>query len=457
MTKATYKRPLHRIRSHNRQWLVQPPEPEPPDPPDAGSEGRLAGSVNYHRAPVTKGGLIVPGPTLRRRPQVASAAEPPISRRRTQVTMVSDAEAGPSGPALPSRYRMKFSPMNPELGRQDSVLESPAAQSMAQKAFQNRELREYVKRAEGRAQAAYEQSCAALKLILMSMEKVRTASAEAKHARDRYHALLSVSRSRENIHHRCANARSPPGYMAGQQHHLRGRSIASEGCWEAQPFANGLMDSGAEVYTAQWTPSGVHRALDTQKTRVREWVETQYSLSPPQPSGKELGNTKSGMASPVVRADQILAPHNPVKPTTGPAAGPQQTAGERVSWLDRYSHPSTCNPLNCKMPPHDQRVEALVVITWDPGGHPGSPRLCSSSTIQAPVPATDAAADALLAPLGDLVSLTTSAPVLPICSILRWPPLTHSRLPHNPAPGTNETHVDPPTNFEMTPCHPRDP
>ena len=188
-----------------------------------------------------------------------------------------------------------------------------------------------------------------------------------------------------------------------------------------------------------------------------EWVETHHSLSSLEPSREALRHTRSNMASPVVHADHGLALHKPEKLKTGPLAGPQRTAGVRVSWLDRYSHPLTCNPLNCKMPPHNQQVEALVVITWDPGGHPGSPRLCSSSTIQAPVPATDAAADALLALLGDLVSLMTSALVLPICSILRWPPLTHSWLPHNPAPRTNETLVDPPTNFEMTPCHPQDP
>ena len=266
MTKATYKRPLHRIRSHNRQWLVQPPEPEPTDPPDAGSEGRLAGSVNYHRAPVTKGGLIVPGPTLRRRPQVASAAEPPISRRRTQVTMVSDAEAGPPGPAPPSRHRMKCSPTSSELGQQDFVLGNPAAQSTAQKALQKRALREHVKRAEDRAQAAYEQSCTALELISMSMEKVCTTFAEAKCARDRYHNLLVSSRSRENIRHRCANARSPSTYMAGRQHHLQSRLIASEGCCEAHPFPNVPMDLGTRVYTTQWTPSGVHHTLDAHRT-----------------------------------------------------------------------------------------------------------------------------------------------------------------------------------------------
>ena len=72
-------------------------------------------------------------------------------------------------------------------------------------------------------------------------------------------------------------------------------------------------------------------------------------------------------------------------------------------------------------------------------------------------PTTDAATGALLAPSGNSVGLVTSAPFLPMSSILRWPPLTHSRLPHNPAPRSNETLSDPPIDCKTTPCHPRDP
>src|SRR5882757_10870979 len=75
-------------RGPDGQWFDPPPEPEPPDPPDASSEGWLAGSVDYDRAPVTTGGLILRGPSprprpqvTRLRPQVAPAAEPPITRR----------------------------------------------------------------------------------------------------------------------------------------------------------------------------------------------------------------------------------------------------------------------------------------------------------------------------------------------------------------------------------------
>ena len=129
--------------------------------------------------------------------------------------MVSDAEAGPPGLAPPSKHCMKCSPTSSELGQQDFILGNPAAQSTAQKTLQKQALHKHVKQAKDHAQAAYEQSCTALELILMSMEKVCTAFAEAKCAWDRYHNLLVSSRSRKNIRHHCANAHSPSTYMAG--------------------------------------------------------------------------------------------------------------------------------------------------------------------------------------------------------------------------------------------------
>ena len=167
------------------------------------------------------------------------------------------------------------------------------------------------------------------------------------------------------------------------------------------PCPNDLMVLGTEVCTAQWTPSGVHRTQDTHRTRARGWVEGQHSLSPPQLPDEELRKTRSGTVSPMVRSDQVLAFHNPAKPMTGPPAGPQRTAGERVSCLQQYSHPSSWNLFGGEVPPLDQQVRAQVMMIWDPGGHPGSSKSSSSAAIPSPVPATDAATDALLALLAD--------------------------------------------------------
>ena len=381
------------------QWLDPPPEPAPPDPPDVGSEGRLAGSVD--RAPVTTGGLVIRGPSPRPRPQVTSAGELPITRKRTQVTMVTDGEAGPHGSAPSSRHRMKYGPMSPELGQQDFALGNPAAQSTVQRTLQRRLLLEHVNRAEDRAQAAYEQSCAALELISRSMEDVRAAFTEAKHARDRYYDLLSVSsRGRENAR-RGADASNPPAYVAGHQRRLRSGVLALEERREAQP---------SPVSTTQRTPSGVHCALDAHRARVHENI---LSSRRPSRAGEELGNTRSSAPFAVVRTEQVFPIRTVTKPTTSPPAGPQRTAGERVSRLDQYDHSSTCNPLDCEiMTPHGRQVHALVTA--------GTMESCGTSwelqivfVINQPNsnPSTDAVADAFLALSDDPASWATSIPV----------------------------------------------
>ena len=173
------------MRGPNGQPLVQSPEPEPP--PDARYEGRI-----------------------RPRLQVTSAGDPP-PWRRSRVTIGND---GHAGPPVSSRLRTKPGPRSPEPGLPYPVLENPAAQlatqSTAQRALRQRLIREQVKRAEDHAQAAYDQSRAALELISRSMESVLRAFAEAKHARDRYYDLLTVSsRFRATVRHRAsANASS---------------------------------------------------------------------------------------------------------------------------------------------------------------------------------------------------------------------------------------------------------
>jgi hypothetical protein len=112
MAKSTCKQPLRPMRGPNGQLVVNPPEPEPPDPPDVSYEGQSAGSVDYDGTPVTRGGLIIQGPSTRPCLQVASAGEPPIAQRRAQVTTVTDGEAGLPGLAASSRLRMKPGPMN---------------------------------------------------------------------------------------------------------------------------------------------------------------------------------------------------------------------------------------------------------------------------------------------------------------------------------------------------------
>ena len=310
------------MRGPHGQWLDPPPEPEPPDPPDASSEGRLAGSVNRDRAPVTAGGLVIRRPSPLPRTQVAPAAEPPIPRRRTQVTMVTDGEADPPGSAPSSRHRMKYGPTSPELGQQDSVLGNPAAQSMAQRTLQRRLLHEHAKRAEDRAQAAIEQSCAALELISRSLENVRAAFTEAKRARDRFHDLLSESSPSRKRVRRHASASNPSVYMAGHQRRLRSGVLASEERREAQP---------SQVSTAQQTPKGVRCTLDTHRTPVHERVESQRPLSSRRPSGEELGNTRSSAPFPFVRTGQVFALCNP---TTGPPAV-NQTNSWRAGQLAR--------------------------------------------------------------------------------------------------------------------------
>jgi len=71
-------------------------------------------------------------------------------------------------------------------------------------------VQKHIKRAEDHAQAANEQSRAALKSIFRSMEDVRTAIAEAKRARDRYHDLFSVSsQSRKDVRRSAMPATHP--------------------------------------------------------------------------------------------------------------------------------------------------------------------------------------------------------------------------------------------------------
>ena len=374
--KTTRLRPVRGpVRGPHGQRPDPPPEPEPPDPPDIGSEGQLAHSVDYDRAPVTTGGLVIREPSPRPRPQVSSAGSPPITRRRTQVTTVTDGEAGPLGSAPSSKHRMKYGPTSPELGQQDFVLGNPAAQSTGPRTLQRQLLCEHAERAEGRAQAAYEQSRAALELISRSMENVRAAFTEAKRARDRFHDLLLVSsRSRESVRRR-AHASKPSAYVAGHQRRLRSRVLASEERREAQPSL---------VSTTQRTPSGVHCALDTHRARVQEWVENQRLLLSRRPSVEELENTRSSAPFPVVRTGHVFAVHTLTKPTTGPPAGPQRAAGERVGWLDQVNHLSTRNPLDREVPPHGQQAQVMVTVPWDPGGHPGSSMLFRHRPAQLP-------------------------------------------------------------------------
>lgn len=56
--------------------------------------------------------------------QVITAGERPSTRRWTQVTMVTDGEAGLPGLALSSRNHMKYDPMSPEWGQQCFIIES---------------------------------------------------------------------------------------------------------------------------------------------------------------------------------------------------------------------------------------------------------------------------------------------------------------------------------------------
>ena len=64
------------------------------------------------------------------------------------------------------------------------------------------EVRRLAEQADARAKAAYEQNRTALELISDSMDNVRNAYTDARHARDRFHELLSVSsRSRHNVRH----------------------------------------------------------------------------------------------------------------------------------------------------------------------------------------------------------------------------------------------------------------
>ena len=394
----TTKRPLRRILGPEGQRLVPPPEPEPPDPLDG--------------APVV-GGLVLRDCSPR--PQVASARGPPITRRRTQVTKVTDEEAGPRGPAPSSGHRMKYDPKSPGLGQQDPVLGDLAAQSKAQRAFLKQALREQAERAEARAHAAYEQSCAALGLISKSMENVRTALTEANRARDRYYDLLTVS---SRARRRYANASDSPARTAYHPYRPQSKILAPEQRREAQP---------ALVSTALCTLSAARCELNTRRARVRDWVENHRSLLPRRPPGEE-----PDAPPPVTRAKHL---RNTAKPMGGLPAGPQRRARVPVGCTDQYNAPWTCEPVDGAPPPHVPRAQALITVPWDPGGHSGSPgfRHYSPSSI----PAANAAAllqvqqilqesfpsDPLPAAGGPPV--VVSAGLFPLTSLPRAPPLTH--------------------------------
>jgi len=322
----------------------------------------------------------------------------PSARARVTVESVTDEEAGQSRPPRPSGLQTQYDLMrgaSPESEQQDSSLGIPAAQSTAQNVPREetqfhsvlshppsentsrfsrnslsieRVLCEHTSQAETRAQSAYEQSRAALDLISKSMDNVRGAFTEAKRARDRFHDILSVSsRSRQSVR-RHAAATSPSVQRAEReaagdirkvaeyQRRVRSQVLDSDERRELQPSPvsswrlrsgmypvslsrivegqNDSMDLGTQVSTAKNTPSEASRNMNAHRLGVCEWVANLQVDAPQWPVlGSERRSTRRTV-SPVARAEEVLACHNPNPNTPITPTVPRRTTGERVSWLD---------------------------------------------------------------------------------------------------------------------------
>jgi hypothetical protein len=426
--------------------VIREPSPRlsPPGPPVSPQAGEVAvrrATDNGEQATQQPPFLPVVAAIARLSPE-----RPQDARRQAQVTVetVTNEEVGPSrrAPTPIHRAYARMERASPESEQRDSVLGNPVARSTAQDAFQGntrspsvssitpsvnksrssrntqtikRVMREHAERAEARAQSAYEQNRAALDLISKSMDNVRNAFIEAKHARDRYHDILSVSsRSRQNARrHADPNASSAhradseaidrSRKVAGYQRRLRTQVLGPEERQEAHPSSaiswrlrsgmhpaslswlaeaeNASMDLSTEVSTAKLTPTEAPRKMNAHRMRVREWVAHQREITAQRSTPEESDPVRRRAASPVTRAEDVFARHNPIN--TAPPAQ-KRTAGERVSWLDWLNQPSTSRPFGRDPPPHRPTHPNRGTAAGAPGGSSPGSSSSSLTTIRTP-------------------------------------------------------------------------
>jgi hypothetical protein len=128
--------------------------------------------------------------------------------------------------------------------------------------------------------------------------------------------------------------------VADYQRRLRSQVLGPEECQEAQPSPvsswrlrsgmypaslsclvegeNALMDLGTRVSTAKFTPTEAPRDMDAHRMGVREWVAHQREMAAQQSTPEESDSARQRAASPVARAEDVFACHNPTN-TTPPA------------------------------------------------------------------------------------------------------------------------------------------
>ena len=97
---------------------------------------------------------------------------------------------------------------------------------------------------------------------------------------------------------------------------------------------NASMDLGTLVSTAKNTPSDTPRDMNAHRLGVREWVENLQQNTPQRPRPESKHHLMRRTASPVARAEEVLARHNPKATTPITPKALKRTAGEWVSWLD---------------------------------------------------------------------------------------------------------------------------
>ena len=475
------KKPMRPQRGPHGQWIPASPDPDPPDDQEL-ALAILAAAQD--EIPVTAGGLVIREPEPRPRAPVSpqpvasptrlvidngedTAPDPrspsglgatarssspkpaPASGRKPFVTIESVTDEDAPHWTAPSSGHRESRP-SPESEQQDSSQTAwdPAAQSTPYRApprhtrpvpmktptppvsttrrsphaeSLRQEMRERAERAEARANAAYEQNRAALELISESMNNVKSAYTEARHARDRFHDLLSVSsRARHNVRQHQErrsssdqraerNARDKVRGTADYRRRLDSQVLGSEERREVQPsivsswrLRSGMypaslsrvgegddtaMDIDTEVSTAQFTPQDAPRNMGAHRMGVRDWVADQRKNRAQEPVPEEQDLPRTRARSPPVRTADASAHRHPASTFT---TAPPRATGERVSWFDRLNRPSTSRPYERDPPPHQQPRANPRMATGAPGGHPSgsssSSYSSSVSTIRNPPP-----------------------------------------------------------------------
>ena len=285
---------------------------------------------------------------------------------------------------------------NPEFGPvKSATLPVSTARRSRHSESVRHEIREHAEQAEARANAAYEQNRAALELIAKSMDNVRNAYAEAGRARDRFHDLLSVSsltRHRVRRHQELRTSsdqqaeRDTGDNVRGTADYQRRSQILASSTAAAQRLAiasrdlrskthstsllclaerkDASADPHARVSTARLTPREVPRSMNTQETRVHEWVTDQRRIWSRRPAPEAPDPTGPQVLPPAARVDNFA--HG--NPGIGDTLVHQATADRRVSWLDRRTRSSTGQLLEPPSALHPRPPIAQTAATGPPGG-----------------------------------------------------------------------------------------